>query len=83
MVTHLVTWSVCERRSGLPDSKVSATDHHHVPSAMPQDRARGASLPEGLSSYWIITTWKVEASYAENELFIQCGWEEERRNPFH
>lgn len=68
---------------GLSDSKLSATDHSHVPSAMAQNGVRGASSPEGLLSYSFISGGKAEARHPKNELFIHCGWEEERRISFH
>lgn len=58
------------------------TDHHHMPSASSQGRVRVTS-PGGLPSYSVICRGKAEARYPENELFIQHGWEEERRIPFH
>ena len=68
---------------GLSNPKVTAIDHYHMASAMPQDRPRGASSPEGLPFYSVISGWKGEARCPGNELFIQCGWEEERGNLFH
>lgn len=46
-------------------------------SSMPPRQGVGSQCPRGPSFYWIIFGWKAEAIYAENELFIQCRWEEE------